>query len=199
MSYHFQRWNTDLLINQPKTNIQETVEFKLLKAVDTFPVNTQLELEEAKWMLGLTHLEVFNLVFNITKFNKLLKTWILGGPRSIEQLIEIIEQGQPNEIELHVQKLQTGESQSKWKFINYRILKIVQFKRNWFRKKTKYKDREDMAYRTNLTFIEIEYIIDKQHLAAEHKSDLFPSGTYEIREIKSPWKLCYLKMLNLIP
>ena len=38
----------------------ESLEFELAKAMDTFSLNTPLELEQRKWMISLASLEVIN-------------------------------------------------------------------------------------------------------------------------------------------
>ena len=47
---------------------QETLEFKMNKQKESFSFNVPLELPE-KWMMGVTSLEVYNTVYNITEKN----------------------------------------------------------------------------------------------------------------------------------
>ena len=47
---------------------QETLEFKMNKQSESFSFNIPLELPE-KWMMGVTSLEVYNTVYNITSKN----------------------------------------------------------------------------------------------------------------------------------
>ena len=50
--------HTDSLIEQTKTNPQETLEFKMNKQLQTFSFNPPINLvEEGKWSLGLSSLE----------------------------------------------------------------------------------------------------------------------------------------------
>ena len=50
---------------------QETLEYKMNKQKESFSFDVPLELPE-KWMMGVTSLEVYNTVYNITeKKNKL--------------------------------------------------------------------------------------------------------------------------------
>ena len=67
-----------LLLNIAKSNLdiventhskpQETLEFKMNKQSESFSFDIPLELPE-KWMMGVTSLEVYNTVFNITSKN----------------------------------------------------------------------------------------------------------------------------------
>ena len=71
-----------LLLNIAKSNLdiventlskpQETPEFKMTKQKESFSFDIPLELPE-KWMMGVTSLEVYNTVYNITEKNNKLK------------------------------------------------------------------------------------------------------------------------------
>ena len=69
-----------LLLNQSNQEIventhsksQETLEFKMTKQKESFSFDVSLELPE-KWMMGVTSLEVYNTVYNITKKNNKLE------------------------------------------------------------------------------------------------------------------------------
>ena len=51
---------------------QETLEFKMNKRKESFSFDIPLELPE-QWMMGVTSLEVYNTVYNITEKNNKLK------------------------------------------------------------------------------------------------------------------------------
>ena len=51
---------------------QETLEFKMNKQKESFSFDIPLELPE-QWMMGVTSLEVYNTVYNITEKNNKLK------------------------------------------------------------------------------------------------------------------------------
>ena len=51
---------------------QETLEFKMNIQKESFSFDIPLELPE-KWMMGVTSLEVYNTVYNITEKNNKLK------------------------------------------------------------------------------------------------------------------------------
>ena len=84
--------NTVTLIEQTETKPPETLEFKLRKWMDNF---TQLELEEGKWMLAVTNLEVYSSVLNITKYNNKIAIFTPeygGDPESIKMLHGLLEE-----------------------------------------------------------------------------------------------------------
>ena len=53
-------------------NLKKLKEFKMNKQKESFSFDIPLELPE-KWMMGVTSLEVYNTVYNITEKNKKLK------------------------------------------------------------------------------------------------------------------------------
>ena len=60
--------NYETLINQTHRKPQETLEFKVIKSEKTFHFNPTIQIK-GDWMLGLTDLEVYNSLFNITEGN----------------------------------------------------------------------------------------------------------------------------------
>ena len=60
--------NCETLIKQTHTKSQETLEFKMTKSKETFHFNPPIQVKE-DWMIGLTDLEVYNSIFNITEEN----------------------------------------------------------------------------------------------------------------------------------
>ena len=60
--------NCETLIEQTHTKSQETLEFKMTKSKETFHFNPPIQVKE-DWMIGLTDLEVYNSIFNITEEN----------------------------------------------------------------------------------------------------------------------------------
>ena len=51
---------------------QETLEFKMNKQKESFSFDIPLDLPE-QWMMGVTSLEVYNTVYNITEKNNKIK------------------------------------------------------------------------------------------------------------------------------
>ena len=60
--------NCETLIEQTHTKPQETLELKLIKPRETFHFKPPIQIK-GDWMIGLTDLEVYNSIFNITEEN----------------------------------------------------------------------------------------------------------------------------------
>ena len=60
--------NCETLIKQTHRKTEETLEFKMIKSRKTFHFKPPLEVRDT-WMIGLTGLEVYNSIFNITEEN----------------------------------------------------------------------------------------------------------------------------------
>ena len=66
--------NCEPLIKQTHRKAEETLEFKMIKSRETFHFNPPIQVKE-DWMLGLTDLEVYNSIFNITEENSKFKLY----------------------------------------------------------------------------------------------------------------------------
>ena len=60
------------IVENTHSKPQETLEFKMTKQKEPFSFDVPLILEE-KWMMGVTSLEVYNTVYNITEKNNKLQ------------------------------------------------------------------------------------------------------------------------------
>ena len=60
--------NCKTLIDQTHRKAEETLEFKMIKSKQTFHFKPPIQVK-GDWMIGLTDLEVYNSIFNITKEN----------------------------------------------------------------------------------------------------------------------------------
>ena len=60
--------NCQTLFEQTHTKSQETLEFKMTKPRETFHFKPPIQIK-GDWMIGLTDLEVYNSIFNITEEN----------------------------------------------------------------------------------------------------------------------------------
>ena len=58
----------ETLINQTHRKVEETLEFKMIKPRETFHFKPPIQIN-GNWMIGLTDLEVYNSIFNITEQN----------------------------------------------------------------------------------------------------------------------------------
>ena len=66
--------NCETLIQQTHTKPQETLEFKMTKPRETFHFKPPIQIQ-VDWMIGLTNLEVYNSIFNITEENNKLQIY----------------------------------------------------------------------------------------------------------------------------
>ena len=60
--------NCETLIDQTHRKAEETLEFKMIKPRETFHFKPPIQVK-GDWMIGLTDLEVYNSIFNITEEN----------------------------------------------------------------------------------------------------------------------------------
>ena len=60
--------NCEKLIEQTHRKAEETLEFKMIKPSETFHFKPPIQIK-GDWMIGLTDLEVYNSIFNITEEN----------------------------------------------------------------------------------------------------------------------------------
>ena len=60
--------NCETLIEQTHRKAEETLEFKMIKTRETFHFKPPIQIK-GDWMIGLTVLEVYNSIFNITEEN----------------------------------------------------------------------------------------------------------------------------------
>ena len=60
--------NCETLIQQTHRKAEETLEFKMIQPRETFHFKPPIQVE-GDWMIGLTDLEVYNSIFNITDQN----------------------------------------------------------------------------------------------------------------------------------
>ena len=105
--------HTDTLIEQTKTQPQETLEFKMNKQKQTFSFNPPINLlEEGKWLLGSSFFECTNSVLNITNENNSFSIIIPGhyqteiAEKMINDLNKLLEL---KSLELHVEEVKKKE------------------------------------------------------------------------------------------
>ena len=60
--------NCETLIEQTHKKAEKTLEFKMVKPKETFHFSQPVQFQ-GDWMIGLTDLEVYNSIFNITEEN----------------------------------------------------------------------------------------------------------------------------------
>ena len=60
--------NCETLKKQNYAKPQETIEFKLTKPRETFSFEPSINVDlDSNWLVGLTNLEVYNSIFNLTE------------------------------------------------------------------------------------------------------------------------------------
>ena len=99
--------HTDTLIEQTKTRPQETLEFKMIKQMQTFSSSPSINLvEESKWLLAVTSFGATNSVFYITSKNYSFSINIPGhwetksAKKTIDEPDELLELRAQNSIDL---------------------------------------------------------------------------------------------------
>ena len=68
--------NCEMLSKQTQRKVQDKLEFKMIEPKETFQFNPPAEVKE-DWMIGLTDLELYNSIFNITEENNKFELCIL--------------------------------------------------------------------------------------------------------------------------
>ena len=68
------------IVENTHSKPQEILEFKMTKQKESFSLDVPLELRE-KWMIGVTSLEVYNTVDNITENNNKLEILVTTTTR----------------------------------------------------------------------------------------------------------------------
>ena len=66
--------NCETIIEQTHRKPEETMEFKMTKSRETFHFSPSIQVK-GDWMIGLTDLEIYNSIFNITEENNKFKLY----------------------------------------------------------------------------------------------------------------------------
>ena len=88
--------------NATKTRLQETLEFELVKSIDNFSLNTPLEMEEEKYTIAVTSLEVYSSVFHETEHNNIFPNYTRGYWQESDTIkrVEMLAYGNSNQFNL---------------------------------------------------------------------------------------------------
>ena len=111
--------HTDTLIEQTKTESQETLEIKLNNQVQTFSFNLPRNLSEGKWLVTVASSEAMNSVYNFANQNNSFSITTPGhwssrvGAEASHQLQKNLELRSENVIELHVKEFEKRGNQIK--------------------------------------------------------------------------------------
>ena len=109
------------MVEQTKTNPQETLEVKLDKKMESFSLSPAIKFsEEGKLLLAVKYFEATNSVFNITDEKNTFSTsapsqsWSSrGSAETINKLQILVELRLQSDIKLHVEKIRKIGNQIK--------------------------------------------------------------------------------------
>ena len=162
--------HTDTLIEQTKTEPQETLEIKINKQMQTFSFNPPINLiEEDKWLLAVSSFECTNSVFNITDENNSFSIFIPGhyqnksDEKTIDNLNKFLEL---KSLELHVEEVKKRGNNIKIADKEYKLSDFDTQKNEIIEelKNVKYNDIEGFVYRMRLSYDEIVDILDLKYI-----------------------------------
>ena len=185
---------TDTLIEQTKTKLQENLEIKMNKQMQTFSFNPPINLvEEDKWLLAVSSFECTISVFNITNENNSFSIIIPGhyqnksDEKTINDLNKLLEL---KSLELHVKevkkrenKLKIGDKEYKLSDFDNQKYEILQELKN-----AKYNDLEDLVYRMRLSYDEIMDILDLKYIPTKGTGYSLNPGIYEVVDLNNTLK-----------
>ena len=179
------------MIEQTKTEPQETLEFKMNKQKQTFSFNPPINLiEEGKWLMAVSLFDCTNSVFNITNENNSFSTIIPGhyetefAEKIIDDLNKLLEL---KSLELHVEEvrkrgniIKKGDKEYKLSDFDNQKYEIIEEL-----KKAKYNDLEDLVYRMRLSYDEIMDILDLNYIPTERTGYSFNPSIYEVVDLNN--------------
>ena len=186
--------HTDTLIEQTRTKLQETLEFKMDKQMQTFSFNPPINLvEEGKWLLAVSSFECTNSVFNITNENNSFSILIKGhyetefAEQIIDDLNKLLEL---KSLELHVEevkkrgnKIKTGDKEYKLSDFDNQKYEIIEEL-----KKVGYNDLKDLVYRMRLSYDEIMNILDLKYIPTKSTGYSLDPSIYEVVDLNNTLK-----------
>ena len=182
------------MIEQTKTKPQETLEFKMVKQMQTFSFNPPINLiEEDKWLLAVSSFECTNSIFNITGENNSFSIIIPGhyqnktDEKTINDRNKLLEL---KSLELHVEevkkrgnKIKIGDNEYKLSDFDNQKNEIIEELKN-----AKYNDLEDLVYRMRLSYDEIMEILDLKYIPTKRTGDSLNPGIYEVVDLNNTLK-----------
>ena len=186
--------HTDTLIEQTKTKPQETLEFQMIKPMQTFSFNPPINLvEEGKWLLGVSSFECTNSVYNVTNENNSFSIIIPGhyetgsDENTIDELNKLLEL---KSLELHVNevrkrgnKIKIGDNEYKLSDFDSQKHEIIEELRN-----AKFNDLEDLVYRMQVTYDEIINILDLKYIPTKRMGYSIEPNIYNVVDLNKTLK-----------
>ena len=183
--------HTDTLIQQTKTEPQETLEFKMNKQRQTFSFSPTINLvEEDKWLLAISSHECTKSAFNIIDDNNSFSIIIPAhwetefADKTINELNRLLNL---KTLDLHVNEvrkrgsiIKIGDKEYKLSdFDNqkYQILKEL--------KNAKYNDLKYLVYRMQLTYDDIIDLLDIKYISTKRRGFSLDPGIYEVVDLNN--------------
>ena len=186
--------HTDILIQQTKTEPQETLDFKMDKQMQTFSLNPPINLvEEGKWLLAVSSLECTNSIFNITNKNNSFSIIIPGhyktkfAEKGFNDLNEIYEL---KSLELYVEELRKRGNKIKIGDNEYKLTDFANKKNEILEelRNVKYNDLRNLIYRMRLSFDEIIDILDLEYIPTKRIGYSLNPGIHEVVDLNNTLK-----------
>ena len=186
--------HTVTLIEQTKTKPQETLEFKMIKQMQTFSFNPPINLiEEDRWLLAVSSFECTNSVFNITNENNSFSIIIPGhyqnkyDEETIDNLNKLLEL---RSLELHVEEvkkrgniIKIGDNEYKLSDLDSQKYGIIEELKN-----AKYNALEDLVYRMRLSYDEIMDILDLKYIPTKRTGYSIEPNIYNVVDLNKTLK-----------
>ena len=183
--------HTDTLIEHTETKPQETLDFKVNKQMQSFPLNPSINLlEEGKWLLGVSSFECTNSVFNITKEMNSFSNIIQGhyetefAEKIVNDINKLLEL---KSLELHVEEfkkrgneIQIGDSEYKLSDFDTQKNDILEQIKN-----VKYNDLKDLVYRMRLSYGEAMDKLDLKYFPTKRIGCSLNPGLYEVVDLNN--------------
>ena len=182
------------MTEQTKTKPQETLEFEMIKQMQTFSFNPPINLfEEGKWLLAVSSFECTNSVFNITNENNSLSIIVPGhyetesAEKTINEPNKLLELRSQNGIELHVEQVRKKGLIS---INDYSLSSLGMFKDEILEdlKNAKFNDLEDMVYRFQLTYDEIIDILDLKYIPTKRMGYSIEPNIYNVVDLNETFE-----------
>ena len=182
------------MIEQTKTQPQETVYFKMNKQRQTFSFNPPINLiEEDKWLLAVSLFECTNSVSNITDDNNSFSIIISAhwetefAENFINELNRLLEL---RSLDLHVNEVRKRGNIIK---IGNKEYKLSDFDNQKYEilqelKKAKYNDLADLVYRMQLAYDEIIDVLVLKYISTKRLGYPLNPGIYEVTDLDNTLK-----------
>ena len=186
--------HTDTLIQQTRTKPQETLEFKMIKPMQTFSFNPPINLiEEGKWLMDVSLFDCTNSVYNITNENNSFSIIIPGhyetesDKKTFDELKKLLEL---RSLELHVKEVRKRENKIKIGDNEYKLSDFDGQKHEIIEelKNAKYNDLEDLVYRKQLTYDEIIKILDSKYIPTKRMGYSIEPNIYNVVDLHKTLK-----------